>query len=187
MSATFYEKLNASRLLQAGSDEDAVFIGPVGTQMPTAMKTFDPAFKHIGWLGEDGFKATPNDSAEDFKGHQGGRVIKTEITESKTSVSFTALETSLQTLGFQFDIKKSQKGSGFTTHTMSSARTVKNVALVFYWEAGGHQYQLACPTVQITERSEITIGRKEVTAYAITATIIGDVFLMTTDPALQVD
>lgn len=42
-----YAKLNASEILQFGSDDDAVALAPVGTPLPTNLTAIDEKFKEF--------------------------------------------------------------------------------------------------------------------------------------------
>ena len=107
-----YANINIDQVLQFGSDDDDVSLAPVGTALPTDLTSMDPAFKEIGLINEDGMSFTPSDSVDKRKCHQGHRVYKTKMTESETGFSFIALQSNLQTLGIQWNIKKSSKQGG---------------------------------------------------------------------------
>ena len=178
-----YANINIDQVLQFGSDDDDVSLAPVGTALPTDLTSMDPAFKEIGLINEDGMSFTPSDSVDKRKCHQGHRVYKTKMTESETGFSFIALQSNLQTLGIQWNIKKSSKQGGVSTHVMSNARDVTTFAIVIRVYANGHTYLWACSRFEIGERSEFKLSATEDTAYSVSGTFTGDVILITDDPA----
>ncbi|QHO91921.1 hypothetical protein CWT12_12240 [Actinomyces sp. 432] len=177
-----YALLNAEQVLQFGSDDDFVALAPVGTPMPTSIDKMDPAFVEVGWIGQDTQVFTPSDSVEKRRGHQGNRVYKTRMTESSVDFSFVALQSNLQTLGLQWQIKESSETGGVSRHVLSAANDITEVAIVISAKANGHTYVWACPKYEIGERSDFTLSGTQDTAYTITGTFTEDVILVTDDP-----
>lgn len=181
-----YALLNADQILQFGSDDDSVALAPLGTALPTSLKSVDAAFKEVGWFTEDGMVFTPSDSVDKRKGHQGHRVYRTVMTDSSTDFGFTALQSNLQTLGIQWNVKESKKGAGGeSTHILSNARDILPVALVVQAWANGHHYLWAASRFEVGERSEFSIASTGDTAYQVKGTFASDIVFITDDPAFQ--
>lgn len=191
-----YAKLNLDAIRQFGSVDDSISMAPVGTTLPTALLAADAALPapwiEVGWNSEDGYTFSPNDSTDKRKGHQGHEIYKTIMTESNTEFSFVALETSLTTFSIQWDIKKSEDlaagggpGKPATQLTLSSARSIKSVALAVRTWSEGYQYMYLIPRFEIGERSEYKLSATEDTAFNVKGTIIGNVTLITDDPAIK--
>lgn len=178
-----YANIKIDEVLQFGSDDDDVSFAPVGTELPTDLTTIDQAFKEIGLINEDGMTFSPSDSVDKRKGHQGHRVYKTVMTESDTGFSFIALQSNLQTLGIQWNIKKSSKQGGVSTHVLSNARDITTFAIVIRVYANGHKYLWACSRFEIGERNEYKLAATEDTAYAVNGTFVADIVFITDDPA----
>lgn len=172
-----------------GSDDDRVMIAPLGTDLPEDLGDPDPAFTDLGWLGTDGIGFTPSDSVEKFRGHQGGRVVRTKNTESDTTFTFQCLETTAATLGLQYKITDQSTTDGTTTMTVSSGRDViarSFVIDVYDSDAETIHYRYVIPRGEIGERSEFTLSNSDITAYEFTVEIIGDYFVITNDEAVAV-
>ena len=122
-------KVNAENARMFGSDDDYVAVAPLSATFaaPTALTPAAPTpFVEVGWLGPDGLNLTPNDEVSKLKGFQGGRVIRTVVTSSETSVSFQALESTLLTLGLSLGLKDSTTTAKITKHTLPGSRVVES-------------------------------------------------------------
>ena len=183
-----YAKINIGQVLQFGSDDDDVSLAPIGTALPTDLTSpLDPKFQEVGLLNSDGLTIKPSDSVDKRKGHQGNRVYKKIMTDSDTDLSFIALQSNLQTLGLQWQIKSSTKDAGgkFSTHVLSNARKVDAYAIVVRVYANGHTYLWACSRFEIGERNELKFSNTEDTAYAVNGTFVTDIIFITDDPAFM--
>lgn len=160
---------------------------PTGLAAPAATD-----WKDVGWLHSDGIPFTPSDSVTKFRGHQGGRVIRTKMTESDLTFQFQALESTLLTLGLQFNIKAQATAAAVApalsvhTLTLSSGRKVIPRAFivdVYDEDDTNLQWRVEIPRGEIGERSEFTLSNSDITGYTLPVEIIGDWFLVTNDPA----
>ena len=170
-----------------GSDNDAVFVAPHGTALPTDLAALPAAFVDAGWLSPDGIAFQPSDSVEKFRGHQGGRVIRTKITESDTTFVWQALETKLLTLGLQFDITDHVTVGGVSTLKMSSGRKIATRTIVIDTYDGDNDelhYRFCVATAEIGERAEFSLANNSITGYSFTTEVIGELILITNDEAL---
>ncbi len=97
--------VNPDNAFVYGSDLDAVWLAPLGTELPTSYgEALDPAFRHVGWLDpSSGVAESQTGSVTKLRGHQGGRVIRTISTEAGLEYAFTAFETKDLTLGIRYD------------------------------------------------------------------------------------
>ncbi|MFH6689084.1 hypothetical protein ACH473_10680 [Cellulosimicrobium funkei] len=172
-----------------GSDDDKVWVGEIGAVLPT---TLDDPTEHedSGWLGEDGIDLNSTDDVQKFKGHQGGRTVRTKTVTSETAFVFRCLETTALTLGLQFNIKNKTTTGGVTTSTMSSGRKVvaRSFVIDLFDEntEGEIQRRLVIPRGEIGERGSLAFKNNEITVYEFTVEIIGDFIEITNDPAVAV-
>ncbi|WP_017178170.1 hypothetical protein [Actinomyces timonensis] len=180
-----YAKLDATQILQFGSDDDAVALAPLGTQLPTDLSALTDPWKEVGWINEDGMKFSPDDSVDKRKAHQGHRVYRTVMTDSSTDFEFIALQSNYQTLSLQWKIKNTDTQGGITTHTMSNARDIDACAIAVTVKANGHTYVYACSRFEVGERSEFTINATDDAAYSIKGTFASDIILITDDPNMK--
>lgn len=173
-----------------GSDDDAVWVGKtLGAVLPIDLSEPGPDFDDLGWLHSDGPEFAPSDSVEKFRGHQGGRVVRTKMTESDSVFTVQCLETTAITLGLQHNIKEHNTTAGVSTLRLSSGRRViaRPWVLDFFDEDEitlHHRYVV--PRGEIGERSSFKFANSDITGYTFPIQIIGDFFLITNDGALVV-
>lgn len=174
-----------------GSDNDAVHVGPLGTTLPTAPdEALDPDLIDTGWLHPDGIEFTPGDSVEQFRGHQGARIIRTKITESGTQFMFQCLESKAAVLDLQHNVIDHTDTAGppaYTTHTLSPSRRVAPRAFVIdvYDDDTGLevvQDRYVIPRGEIGERQSFTLANSDIVGFTFNVEIIGDFFKISTDP-----
>lgn len=170
-----------------GSDDDAVWVGAIGVTLPIDLATPGAGLEDVGWLHSDGIGFTPSDNVEKFRGHQGGRVIRTKVTESDTTFQFQCLETTALTLGLQHNVKDSDTAAGVTTMTLSSGRKVEARAFVidvYDVDATTIHHRYVIPRGEIGERAEFTLANSDITGYTFTVEVIDEYFLISNDAAL---
>lgn len=170
-----------------GSDDDKVSIAPLGTELPGDLEELDPLFEDVGWLHSDGITVGGDTNVEKFRGHQGGRVVRTKVTESDTSFSFQCLESTALTLGLQLNVlEKTAVGAGATRAKVSSGRKVEARAFVIdvYDEDDDTiHYRYEIERGEIGERAEFTLSNSDITGYTFTVEVIGDYYVTTNDPS----
>lgn len=175
--------VNAANARIFGSDDDAVYLAPLGTTLPTDLGELDPAFEDVGWLSDDGFTETPSDTVNQLRGHQGGRVIRTKITESGTQIKFTAEESKALTFDLQYQITEKATADGVTTITATPGRSVKALACVvdlFDYDGVTVHERRVYPRIEIGERAERTFTNGEISAMEFTAEVT-ELFMIITD------
>jgi len=181
--------LDAANARIFGSDDDKVQLGPLGSTLPTALGAVDPALLDVGWLHTDGIPFTPSDSVEKLRGHQGGRVVRTTITESDLTFQFQCLETTALTLGLQHNITSAATATGVTTMNASPGRQVEARAFVldlYDKDNTDIHYRYVIPRGEIGERAEFTHANSDITGYTFNVEIIGSYDIITNDPAAAV-
>lgn len=176
-----------------GSDEDAVFDAPLGTAAPTTLATdlnTEPAapWEDFGWLGEDGMNLNPSDSVTKFRGHQGGKVVRTKMVTSETQFVFRCLETKAQTINLQFQVKgRTITGvapNEIARTTFGSGRQVVSRAFLVRLVDEGVIRWFEIPRGEIGERGSLALRNSEMSVYEFTVEIIGDWYELTNDPAV---
>ena len=179
--------LDAANARIFGSDDDKVLVGPLGTTLPTTLTTLDPGMLDVGWLHSDGLPFTPTDSIEKIRGHQGGKVVRTTITESDLTFQFIALETNEVTFPMQHNVQSSSVATGVATLGMSSGRQVLARAWVldlFDKDDTSIHYRYICPRGEVGERQEFGHVNSDITAYTFPVEVIDSYTLITNDPAI---
>lgn len=181
--------LDAANARIFGSDDDKVQLAPLGSTLPTALATLDAAFEDVGWLHTDGIPFTPADSVEKLRGHQGGRVVRTTITESDLTFQFQCLETTALTLGLQHNLTSAATATGVTTMAASPGRQIEARAFVldlYDKDDTSIHYRYVIPRGEIGERSEFGHTNADITGYTFNVEIIGSYTIITNDPAAAV-
>jgi hypothetical protein len=181
--------LDAANARIFGSDDDKVLIANLGSTLPTGLAAADAAFADVGWLHTDGIPFTPSDSVEKLRGHQGGRVVRTTITESDLTFQFQCLETTALTLGLQHNITSAATVSDVTTMNASPGRQIEARAFVldlYDKDNTDIHYRYVIPRGEIGERSEFAHANSDITGYTFNVEIIGSYDIITNDPAAAV-
>ena len=89
---------NADNVRIYGGLDDAVWIAPLGTVLPTDLVLELPSpWVELGWLAEDGIPLSMTTDVQSFRGHQGGSLLRRKVVSTEKGISFTALEESLKT------------------------------------------------------------------------------------------
>jgi hypothetical protein len=180
---------NAENARIFGSDDDKVSIGPLGTTLPTTLAAPAAPIVDAGWLHSDGLTVGGDATVNRFRGHQGGKVVRTKVTESGRTFQFQCLETTALTLGLQLNITAKATASGVTTMTVSSGSKVEARAFVVdVYDVDGRaevvHYRYVIPRGEIGERSEFRLVNSDITGYTFTVEVIGSMFILTNDPAV---
>ena len=179
--------LDAANARIFGSDQDKVCTGALGSMLPTTLGALDAALRDVGWLHSDGLPFTPTDSIEKIRGHQGGKVVRTTITESDLGFQFIALETNEVTFPLQHNVLSSSVATGVATVNMSAGRLVLANAWVldlFDKDDTSIHYRYICPRGEVGERQEFGHINSDITAYTIPVEVIDSYTLITNDPAI---
>jgi|SRR5690606_9802016 len=181
--------VNAENARIFGSDDDAVSIAPLGSTLPEDLSELTAPFVDAGWLHSDGITLGGDTSVTRFRGHQGGKVIRTKVTEANKTFQFQCLETTATTLGLQFHIKDQTTASGTATLTVSAgARVEARAFVVDVFDVDGRaepvHYRYVIPRGEIGERSEFRMVNSDITGYTFTVEVIDEFFIITNDPAV---
>lgn len=182
--------LNAENARIFGSDDDTVSIAPLDSTLPTTLGALDAAFDDVGWLGPDGLTFAPSDNVAQLRGFQGGKVVRTVISESGTSFTFQCLESTALTHGLQWQVESTATVGGVTTTTMSSGRTVEARAFVldlYDRDDTTIHHRYVIERGEIGARESVAVGNSDIVAYSFTVEIIGDIIHITNDPAYVVE
>lgn len=165
-----------------GSEDDTVWLAPLGSTLPTSLAAPDAAFKDVGYLGEDGIDLNRDDSVQQFRAHQGGKVVRKKITESSTTITFRTLEDNETTAALADNVVSSVTATGVTTEVLSSAREVTGYACIVDLYDGGVHKRYVTPRLDVAGGGTETWSNSELTEREFTGEIIGN-FTRITGPA----
>jgi len=178
---------NAANARIWGNDKDACYLAEVGVTMPTTLALVGAGFEDVGWLDTDGITITPSAKVTEHRGHQGGAIVRTTVSESDMTIKFTCLETTALTLGLVNNITKTTTASGVTTIEANTNFKILRKALVvdlFDADDDTIQERYCFPKVEIGERAEVKKTRSGIATYTFTAKVIGDYKIITKQPGL---
>jgi len=166
----FDDGINAANAAVAVSGQ--IFVADEDAAIPTSL-TFDPEtndYVGLGYLSEDGFTITPESSTTDLRGWQNSATLRSLVTESKLTASFTMVETKPEVIETYW---------GTTVNTTTGSYDVDPGAtggrkrFLFAVIDGGH-IELGSYLGEVTEREEITNQSGELKGYGVTVTFYPD-------------
>lgn len=167
-----------------GSEADAIYIAPLGTQMPEGFATLGAAFEEIGWLSEDGIVETPSGSKEKIRGHQGAGVVRTYMSEGGTEIGFTAYEDKELTNRLRYNVLSSSTADGIRTEQRNASQKVTAVACVIdlfdrsFSEIKG---RFLIPRFEIAPDGERNYTNSEIAGFPFLGEILGNYSFVSTD------
>lgn len=168
-----------------GGDSDAVYLAPVGTELPAEIDEAPGAgFEDVGWLHSDGVTETPTGSVEKVRGHQGNGVVRTRVSEPGTTVSFTALETSNQTQSLRYDEKQVTTAAGVRKATRGAGQKVQVRACVIdLFDADDEtvKERFIIPRLEISPNGDRVATNADIAGFPFIGEIIGEYTHLSTD------
>lgn len=151
----------------------SVSVAAVGTTAPTtATDTLDAAFKHLGYITEDGVTITPTVDLNPIMAWQSAAPVAYGLNEASFEFSFTLMQTNVDvTSQYFFGESWTMGPAGLATLDIPSNPTIEQltVALVVEYEdsAGDHMRYFVERAI-CTDRQEITLTRSDPVAYGLT-------------------
>ena len=161
-----------------GSDLDSIYLAPLGTALPTTIDGEPGAgFEDVGWLHSDGITEAATGSKEVIRGHQGGRVVRTRMSETGTTIAFTALESKPQTKSLRYDEKTSDVTAGVRKVTRGAGQKVSvRAAVVDVYDADNTtiKERLCIERLEITPDGDRVYVNSDISGFPFIGEIIGD-------------
>jgi hypothetical protein len=161
-----------------GSDLDSIYLAPIGTPLPTAIDgALHASFEDVGWLHSDGITEAATGSKEVIRGHQGGRVVRTRMTETGTTVAFTALESKPQTKGLRYDEKSVTVTGGVRKVVRGAGQKVSaRAAVVDVFDADNItvKERLCIDRLEIVADGDRVFVNNDIAGFPFIGEIIGD-------------
>lgn len=171
-----------------GGDDDAIWLAPIGTDVSTITIDTDlstiPAFEEVGWLSEDGVPETASGSVTKLRGHQGGRVVRTIMSEGGTSYAFTAYETKKLTNDLWGDVKSSEVTAGVRTEIRSPGQKVsRRVAVLDFFDQGMDDVKerVIIEVFEITPNGDRGRTNADIAAFPFSGEAISDIKTLSTE------
>lgn len=176
---------NANNARIWGGDSDSIWLAPVGTALPTTIDAAPGAgFEDVGWIHEDGITETANGSKEVIRGHQGAGVVRTRMSETGTSIAFTALEDKAQTNALRYNEKSSTVAAGVRQVTRGPGQRVSaRAAVIDFYDIDNEtvKKRLCIPRLEIVPSGDKTFSNSDISGYEFESEVIGDYDVFETD------
>ncbi len=168
MAVPEYLNQNAAELVRLIKD-GAIFIRPEGATAPTGTEWVPGAAdSHVGYYSEDGYTLSPNaGDATEFVGHNGDPVIS-EQAPGYWTTAFSGLEGGEAITCAYFDIKPEALGADGSITVVSAANTMRYDLVLVGLDQKDRLILVHFPSVQISEKEELTFNRSTLLAYGLT-------------------
>ena len=185
---------NADNAFMAGSENDALYFGPHGTDLSSVTGLSSPVptdLVDVGWLTDDGIVVGMSDSVDKIRGHQGNGIIRTYMSDSSTKLTASLVEHKKFTVEAYLGatITKIKDGEKDIAKIVAPAsRTVLRLCMVadlFDVTTGRHRRYVA-ETVELGERSDQTYKVGDLTIMPFPVEAIEHIDIYSDEPALIV-
>lgn len=167
-----------------GDDTTAVYTAPKGTTGPTGLAAPSATFKEVGWLGEDGVDLERNEDVAEFKGYQGGTLVRKKTTSVVDTFHFVCLEETALTLGLYYKGQAPVVATGVGTLTVTNQSVSDERAWVVDLIDGSVTKRYVVPSGEVTDRATISHKNSDLTMYDFTVTIYGAYTILSNAPGV---
>lgn len=169
---------NAENARIFGSDSDAIYLAPLGTELPTSISAvLDGAFEDVGWLHADGITESLTGSKSVIRGHQGGGVVRTRVEEGGTTFGFHALESKPLTKKLRYHEKSVTVVGGVRQVTRGAGQKVTAMAAVidvFDADDVTVKERHVIPRLEIMPDGDRTFAGSDIAGFPFVGEVIGD-------------
>jgi hypothetical protein len=140
-----------------------IYVAPSGTTLPaTGDATLDAAFKHLGYLSEDGITESQETEQSEIVAHNGD-TVRSSQTSHNITYGFTAIETNPVTLEAYYGHYDAGQVD------VTGVELGRNVWVIDVLD-GDQLRRRVLPSAQVTERGEVTFSNEDPTGYEMTIT-----------------
>ncbi|TMS00190.1 hypothetical protein [Nonomuraea basaltis] len=148
----------------------AVYAGPTSSTAPTSAVSAVPAgYNDLGYISEDGVTEAYDEDVQDIQAWQGGAIVRTLISSSKASLSFTMIESKASTLELYHKGSTMEAVSGGYKIDVKLPNVVRKKFILDVLDGSTH-LRIYVPDGEVTERGEITYINDETISYNVTIT-----------------
>lgn len=144
--------------------------GSVVTAPVTAVDTLDTDLMDMGYIGDKGIVEHYEDGTTEVKAWQGGAVVRSVISDSKATFSFTMIENKREV------VEAYHKGSVMVTDGATGSKidvrspTADPRTWVFDVIDGTKHFRIFIESGEITKRDDVTYATSDAIAYPVEVT-----------------
>lgn len=178
-----------ANLFIGGGLNDAVWVAPKGTTLPTSLTAAPAAaFKEFGWLGEDGMEFSPNVDRKEFRAHQAGTTVRRKITSSGRTVTVVALESNKTVLDLVHPGTVWTDAVTYVKGVIPEGIATVELAWIIdsFDSTNGYQQRWAF-TGEASPSGSFKFGVEDITAYTFEIAIYGSVDFYSNNASLITD
>lgn len=157
-----------------GGDDDTVWLGPLGSTLPTGLAPPDPAIEDVGFLGEDGMGLTRDADVTELRVHQGAKVVRKKVTSSKKDVTFRMVEDNSVVRNVIDTVLSSAVALGVTTEEISDSVSVWVGCAVIDLYDTGYMERYVIPRIEVVSSGEEAWSNSALREREAVGTIIGN-------------
>lgn len=155
----------------------SVYVAPIGSAVPADIATALGAdWVDLGYLSEDGVKATDSKTIEQIKGWQSFYALRRIVTERNLALAFTLIQFSREQFQLGFGggevVALTTPDTGYRFDPPDPADIDERMMAV-EWADGDKNYRIIVPRGLVTSNVEINIARNKATELPITFDLIG--------------
>lgn len=157
-----------------GSDDDTVWLAPLGTTLPTDLGDLDPAFEDVGYLSEDGMSLERQADVTEFRAHQGAKVVRKKVTSSGKTFTFRPIEDNETVNALGGDVVSTTTVGDITTTVFSDSSEVTSWACVVDLFDGGVHRRKVIGRLDTSSSGSEDYTNSAITQREVVGTIIGN-------------
>ncbi|MDD3185911.1 MAG: phage tail protein [Anaerostipes sp.] len=154
----------------------AVYRAPIGTSLPKSVSvTLDPAFKSLGYIGEDGLTNANSPESDSVKAWGGDTVLSTQ-SEKPDTFQFKLIE------ALNMEVLKAVYGNENVSGALETGITVKAnskeqescIWVVEMIMKNNVAKRIVVPNASVTEVSDVEYGDEDAVGYETTISAVPD-------------
>jgi hypothetical protein len=146
-----------------------VYRGATSAAAPTATDSTLTGFTELGYVSEEGITESRSRSTNDIRAWQNGDVVRTVVTDSTVTFSFTLLETTQEVLEAYYGTTATT-AVGEGSIQILGAETGGRFSWVIDIIDGAHATRIYVPQGEVSEPGEITYANGDAIRYGFTIT-----------------
>jgi hypothetical protein len=163
--------LDSSNVRVAVSGE--VLVGEIGATAPTGTASSTTGYTGLGYVSEDGVTETRERSSDNIKAWQNGDTVRTVVTDSNLTYSFTLLETNAATVELFYGTEVTTAVSEGNFLVIPSATGGRHAFILDVID-GAELLRTYVPQGEVTEVGDVVYSNGEPIGYEVTVTAYPD-------------